>query len=105
VAAAGLRPWNGFTELAPRSHCERGWAGTHAHADADFEPGGCFPGALEARETAQFSAAAGAVLLRDLRLLHRAVPNSSPRPRHMLALVYHARAAWALTFGADCAAA
>lgn len=57
----------------------------------------------------QISAAAGDVLIRDMRLWHRGVPNGSTRARHMIALVLTARSALdekqRLTFGAGCEAA
>ncbi len=50
----------------------------------------------------------GSVLIRDMRLWHRGVPNMSDRPRHMIAMVHSA--GWLdrgrpLTFGRGCESA
>ena len=33
----------------------------------------------------------GSVLIRDIRLWHRGVPNRSNRPRHMIAMIHNIR--------------
>ena len=33
----------------------------------------------------------GSVLIRDIRLWHRGVPNPSDRPRHMIAMIHNIR--------------
>ena len=50
----------------------------------------------------------GSVLMRDMRLWHRGVPNRSDRPRHMIAMIHNIR--WLarrgpLTFGRGCESA
>jgi len=70
---------NGSTEV---------WPGTHWIPD--FE--GDDPGDLGERATTlpsvRTNIAAGALVLRDLRVWHRGMPNESTQPRTMLALVY-----------------
>ena len=57
------------------------------------------------RPPLQACAEPGDILLRDVRLWHRGVPNPSRRPRHMIALIYSAPlqpSARRLPFGAGC---
>ena len=65
------------------------WPGTHLHS---------FPETVIDKETEKTQrkvsppvsgcAKKGSVLIRDVRLWHRGVPNRSDRPRHMIALVH-----------------
>jgi len=70
---------NGSVEIWPGSHLE---VGEH-HIDEEQE---------EARRKicppTRGNAKKGSVLIRDMRLWHRGVPNPSDQPRHMIALIY-----------------
>ena len=70
---------NGSVEIWPGSHLE---VGEH-HIDEEQE---------EARRKIcppiRGNAKKGSVLIRDMRLWHRGVPNPSDQPRHMIALIY-----------------
>ena len=70
---------NGSVEIWPGSHLE---VGEH-HIDEAQE---------EARRKicppTRGNAKKGSVLIRDMRLWHRGVPNPSDKPRHMIALIY-----------------
>ncbi|MYA72306.1 phytanoyl-CoA dioxygenase family protein [Candidatus Poribacteria bacterium] len=70
---------NGSVEIWPGSHLE---VGEH-HIDEEQE---------EARRKicppTRGNAKKGSVLIRDMRLWHRGVPNPSDKPRHMIALIY-----------------
>ena len=70
---------NGSVELWPGSHLE---VGEH-HIDEEQE---------EARRKIcppiRGNAKKGSILIRDMRLWHRGVPNPSDKPRHMIALIY-----------------
>ncbi len=60
------------------------------------------------RSPLQACAEPGDILLRDVRLWHRGVPNPSTRPRHMIALIYSAPqqpSTRRLPFGAGCESA
>ena len=70
---------NGSVELWPGSHLE---VGEH-HIDEEQEAARrkiCPPIRGNAKK--------GSVLIRDMRLWHRGVPNPSDKPRHMIALIY-----------------
>ena len=70
---------NGSVEIWPGSHLE---VGEH-HIDEKQE---------EARRKIcppiRGNAKKGSILIRDMRLWHRGVPNPSDKPRHMIALIY-----------------
>jgi ectoine hydroxylase-related dioxygenase (phytanoyl-CoA dioxygenase family) len=73
--------WNGSTEV---------WPGTHLLPEG--ESGGAGSADLEKRSrnvpSVRANAPAGSVVLRDLRLWHRGMPNRSDDVRSMLSLVY-----------------
>ena len=88
------------------------WPGTHRdtrtyRSDRPSQPGRIPDEWLAARRMevppVQVSQRKGSVLLRDIRLWHGGVPNSTGRPRVMLAMCYAATwyAATAITFAAD----
>jgi len=84
-APFGMDDSNGATELWPGSHLDT----TVSRHDRSI----CVPeDALEARRRAHppISAhlPAGSVLIRDIRLWHRGVPNPSDTPRLMVALIH-----------------
>ncbi len=94
---------NGAIELWPGTH-RVAYFGRDNRIDDETQ--------ASVRETTtpvQIEAGAGDVLIRDMRLWHRGVPNRSPRARHMIALVLTARSALdqkqRLTFGIGCEAA
>ena len=73
---------NGSVELWPGSHLDV----SGRHIDDDHE--------AERRETAppiRGNAKKGSVLIRDMRLWHRGVPNLSDKPRHMIAMIHRIR--------------
>eukprot|EP01052_Picozoa_sp_SAG31_P000571 SAG31_NODE_16_length_36206_cov_27.355728_40_plen_297_part_00 len=82
-----MDPLNGSTELWPGTHREISVAGPKGSRPftADL---------LEARRVfappMQVLVPRGAVLMRDVRVWHRAMPNRSPHPRHMLGIGYNA---------------
>ena len=68
------------------------WPGTHLIADV----GSVIDAETEAARRAvvppvRGSARKGSVLIRDMRLWHRGVPNPSDRPRHMIAMIHNIR--------------
>ena len=70
---------NGSVELWPGSHLDV----SGRQIDNDFE--------AERREISpptRGNARKGSVLIRDLRLWHRGVPNMSDEPRHMIAMIH-----------------
>ena len=91
---------NGSTEL---------WPGTHL--DPSF--GSVIDAETEAARRAvagpiRGDARKGSVLIRDIRLWHRGMPNQSDRPRHMIAMIHNI--GWLarrgpLTFGRGCESA
>ena len=103
IPPSAMHSGNGAIEL---------WPGTH-HL-AYFSKDNRIDPATEAEERrrrapVQASLQPGDVLIRDMRLWHRGVPNEASRPRHMVALVYTARSALdrkqRLEFGRGCEAA
>ena len=103
VPPAAMHAGNGAIEL---------WPGTHRIAY--FSPDNRIDAATEARRRrekgpVQVAAERGDVLIRDMRLWHRGVPNHSSRPRHMIAMVLTARSAYdgtkRLAFGRGCQSA
>lgn len=68
------------------------WPGTHRIADV----GSVIDAETEAARRAvvppvRGNARKGSVLIRDMRLWHRGVPNRSDRPRHMIAMIHNIR--------------
>lgn len=68
------------------------WPGTHRIADV----GSVIDAETEAERRAvvppvRGTARKGGVLIRDMRLWHRGVPNRSDRPRHMIAMIHNIR--------------
>lgn len=73
---------NGAIELWPGTHLVRTTDGKRAvNSDQMAER-------MENHPPIQPTTEIGDVLIRDIRLWHRGVPNRSKRPRHMIALVY-----------------
>ena len=73
---------NGAIELWPGSHLDRPWKRARLISGEQQN---------ERRKVApplQPTTEVGDVLIRDVRLWHRGVPNPSNRPRHMIALIY-----------------
>ena len=74
-------PENGSTEV---------WPGTHLIVDAD--PADGKPDQLEERTrrlaSLRTNISTGSIVVRDLRMWHRGVPNNSATIRPMLALIY-----------------
>ena len=87
---------NGSVELWPGSHLDV----SGRHIDDDHE--------AERREIAppiRGNARKGSVLIRDMRLWHRGVPNLSNKPRHMIAMIhrkYWLRSGRRLKYQAGC---
>jgi len=85
VPVVDMGPWNGATEL---------WPGTHR--DTSQWIGGGPPRIAEellVRWSAAFppfqpEVRAGSVLLRDIRMWHRGMPNPSSQPRPMIAMIH-----------------
>lgn len=83
--------------ISPMDVCEENgsvelWPGTHLVTSVE----GRIDEAAEAvrRKVAppvRGNAKKGSVLIRDIRLWHRGVPNPSDRPRHMIALIHNIR--------------
>lgn len=104
IPPGGMSDANGAIEL---------WPGSHAVAVHGEQQG--IPGDMEAerhrvRPPENPCTAPGDVLIRDVRLWHRGVPNRSNRPRHMIALILsgrrdHERSGRTLRFGRGCEAA
>ncbi|WP_327347369.1 phytanoyl-CoA dioxygenase family protein [Streptomyces europaeiscabiei] len=71
---------NGGTEM---------WPGTHLLSDKNFEQ---YPHNLDSRVKAlpslRVNAPAGSIIIRDVRMWHRGMPNVSAEPRAMLSVVY-----------------
>ena len=70
---------NGSVELWPGSHLE---VGEH-HIDEEQEAA-----RRKIAPPIRGNAKKGSILIRDMRLWHRGVPNTSDTPRHMIALIY-----------------
>lgn len=71
---------NGGVELWPGTHLDPS-VGSLVNAETEAARRAVVP---PTRGTAR----KGSVLIRDMRLWHRGVPNSSDRPRHMIAMVH-----------------
>jgi hypothetical protein len=87
LAPLGMSEENGATEIWPGSHLDT----TVSRHDASI----CVPDdVLEARRVVQPPVSAhlppGSVLIRDVRLWHRGVPNPSDTPRPMVAMIHRA---------------
>ena len=81
IPVGAMNKTNGAIQILPGSHCIRPVGG-----------GPRVPEALESlrakvEPSIQPDACVGDVLIRDIRLWHRGVPNPSDRPRHMIALI------------------
>lgn len=90
ISPADANESNGAVQLWPGSHQEAPAAGL-GHIQAPQE---------QARQASdppiQAITSKGDVLIRDVRLWHRGVPNPSNKPRHMIALVISSKAGnWA----------
>ena len=72
---------NGAIQLWPGTHLERSDDGGRAITDEQLTR------RMKIHPPIQPITKAGDVLIRDIRLWHRGVPNRSKRPRHMIALV------------------
>jgi hypothetical protein len=70
---------NGSTEV---------WPGTHLIVDQPDETG-TLDDRIAPLASARVNVRAGSIVLRDLRVWHRGVPNTSAHRRTMLAIVYH----------------
>ena len=79
ISLVDFTPENGSTEV---------WPGSHLITDHSLEE----PKQLEARAarlpSTRTDMPAGSLVVRDLRMWHRGVPNLSDKPRSMLAIVY-----------------
>ena len=93
VPVVDATPANGSTELWPGTHLDT----TRAISDSDIKlPSASerkLPSASESRLRAecnplQPSVPAGSVLLRDMRLWHRGMPNRTDQPRPMIAMIH-----------------
>ena len=73
---------NGSVELWPGSHLDV--SGRHINEAHEAER-------REISPPIRGNAKKGSVLIRDMRLWHRGVPNLSDKPRHMIAMIHRAR--------------
>lgn len=101
VPPGGMDDGNGAIELWPGSHR------VPVHGEQQGIPGDMEADRRRARAPENPHAAPGDVLIRDVRLWHRGVPNRSTRPRHMIALILSAprddeRSGRTLRFGRGC---
>ena len=88
VPVVDATPQNGSTELWPGTHLDT----TRAMDDGDLK----LSSEIESRhrdecQPAQPTVPAGSVLIRDLRLWHRGMPNSTDTPRPMIAMIHWPR--------------
>ncbi|CEK17138.1 protein involved in biosynthesis of mitomycin antibiotics/polyketide fumonisin [Chthonomonas calidirosea] len=87
VPVVTMDPENGSTEI---------WPGTHACAEVDNDwPNLEVPEPMLARQRKiapplQPTVEAGSVLIRDIRLWHAGMPNRTPTPRPMIAMIHAA---------------
>ena len=93
VPVVDATPENGSTELWPGTHLDT----TRAIDDSDIK----LPPATEERlrdehRPRQPTVPAGSVLIRDMRLWHRGMPNLSDQPRPMIAMIH-----WVRWWGTD----
>ena len=86
IMMVDVSPANGATELWPGTHLD---LSIGAHRDIKIAPD-----ALEARRAVsppfQPTLPAGAILIRDIRLWHAGMPNQTPDPRPMIAMIHSA---------------
>ncbi len=86
VLPVEVSPQNGSTEI---------WPGTHQDTSVYIQQGDIKVAAaeLEARRKIrpgfQYSALAGSVVIRDMRLWHAGMPNPSALPRPMIAMIHY----------------
>ena len=85
VPVGGMTPENGSTEIWPGTHLDT----THSHEDKDIK----IAPEDEARRRAEIEllqphVPAGGVVIRDMRLWHRGMPNHTDTPRPMIAMVH-----------------
>ena len=88
VPVVDATPANGSTELWPGTHLDT----TRALNDGDIK----LPPAIEERlrdecKPLQPNVPAGSVLIRDMRLWHRGMPNLTDQPRPMIAMIHWVR--------------
>lgn len=79
VPLCDFTPDNGSTEI---------WPGTHLIVDTDPADSGKLSERAAGLKSARTNIPAGSLVLRDLRMWHRGMPNTTNTPRTMLALVY-----------------
>ena len=70
---------NGSTEV---------WPGTHLLVDTDAADGGRLQERAAGLPSIRTNLPVGSLVLRDLRMWHRGMPNTTEAPRTMLALIY-----------------
>ena len=70
---------NGSTEI---------WPGTHLIVDANGADGRRLNERVEGLPSTRTNISAGSLVLRDMRMWHRGMPNATEAPRTMLALIY-----------------
>jgi Phytanoyl-CoA dioxygenase (PhyH) len=70
---------NGSTEL---------WPGTHLIVDTPDDADVTLDERAEVLPSSRLDVEAGSLVLRDMRLWHRGTPNTTERPRSMIAVVY-----------------
>ncbi len=88
VPVVDMTPENGSTEIWPGTHLDT----TRSHDEKDIK----IPPEGEARRRAEVeplqpNVPAGSVLIRDMRLWHRGMPNHTDTPRPMIAMVHFVR--------------
>jgi hypothetical protein len=64
------------------------WPGTHLIVDSAAEDGKLLDERVKAFPSARMNVPMGGLVLRDLRVWHRGMPNPSPETRIMMAIVY-----------------
>jgi len=64
------------------------WPGTHLIVDTAAEDGKLLDERVKAFPSARMNVPMGGLVLRDLRVWHRGMPNPSPETRTMMAIVY-----------------
>ena len=79
VPLCGFTEANGSTEV---------WPGTHLIVDTDPADGGKLVERAAGLPSLRTNIPAGSLVLRDMRMWHRGMPNTTETPRTMLALIY-----------------
>lgn len=79
IALTDFTPENGSTEI---------WPGTHRLPDHDASDGGDLEARAETMPSVRANMPAGSVVVRDMRMWHRGMPNTTDELRIMLAPVY-----------------